>query len=150
MESIFDFEPVEKINSNYQPIYGAFNCLDQSSEDKAHQDLIWNYKQAFQAMSAVEYRNNDEKLFTSPLIQQLKKWYIQQNKRIQVQDFEQIPFLCIPSMLKHSWMFQDFTTNEMMEAILLSIKSKSKQLSCCDIRFILLFPNIYITNNNKI
>ena len=126
---MFNFEPIEIVNSNYRQIYGAFNCLNQSSDDKEHQDLIWNYKQAFQAMSAVEYRNNDEKLFNSPLIQQLKIWHIQQNKEIKVEDFQQIPFSCIPSMLKHSWIFQNYTTNEIWNAIILSIKSKSKQLT---------------------
>lgn len=142
MASCFNFEPIEKINLNYQPKYGAFNCLDQSSDDKAHQDLIWNYRQAFLAMSAVEYRNNDKEIFNSPLIQQLKRWHIQQNKRIRVQDFEQIPFLCIPSMLKHPWIFDDFTTNEIMAAIILTIKSKSNMLSDVYIKYYFLIYKI--------
>ena len=92
--------------------YGTFNkILD-------HNDLVWSYKQAFEAMNGVQYRSNDT--FTSPMINILKMHHM----RLKPEDFKKIPPKCIHSMLKHFWIFEEWTTEEIWQAVIFSLQSK--------------------------
>ena len=131
------FEPVEIIHNNYREIYGTFNGFTTKGSSKSyqnHDELIWTYKQAFEAMAAMEYLNTN-KIFNSPLIKQLKISHQYHGQRIKPTDFKQIKAKCIPSMLKHPWIFEHWTTNEIWQAVIFSMQSnqlRSNILSLID------------------
>eukprot|EP01084_Bolivina_argentea_P049702 91407_1 len=111
------------------PQYGTIQMNNTSMI--SHADLVFFFRNAFEAMSKVEYKQkHQDTLFNSPLIEKLKHWH-QQNIRIQPIDFKQIPLLCIPSMLKHSWIFDNWDNSQILNAIHFSLETsnKSKKLS---------------------
>eukprot|EP01084_Bolivina_argentea_P176251 305033_1 len=93
-----------------------------------HSDLVFNYKMAFEAMAENEFRTQEHELFTSPLIEELKRQHPTQS--LQVSDFQSISLKALHAMLKHKWLFQSYTYCELYQSLVNSIKYNRSRNTC--------------------
>ena len=103
------------------------DCIIISSQSTGsngnHRALVWAYKQAFEAAAGVSYLHDGP--FESVMIQRLHQ-IARRGQRIGPSDFGTFTSRTVLAMLKHQWIFEEFDTEEIWEAVLSSFVTKPK------------------------